>query len=117
MTHWSTRGLARAARPRCIAPALSHSTVAVILRDADLQPHRSRYWKTPTPDDAFRHQAARKSAEKMSIRLSSNLITYFLPGPKEVVYGAWGLFDDYRITYYALLKASGQSSGNITPVR
>jgi hypothetical protein len=59
MTHWSTRSLARAARLRGIAPAISHSTVAVILRDAALQPHRSRYWKTPIPDDAFRHQAAR----------------------------------------------------------
>jgi hypothetical protein len=59
MTHWSTRSLARAARLQGIAPAISHSTVAVILRDAALQPHRSRYWKTPTPDDTFRQQAAR----------------------------------------------------------
>lgn len=58
MTHWSTRSLARAAQLRGIAPSLSHSEVALILRDADLQPHRSRYWKTPTPDDNFRHQAA-----------------------------------------------------------
>jgi len=26
--------------------------------DVDLQPHRSRYWKTPTPDDAFQRKAA-----------------------------------------------------------
>ncbi|ATB28123.1 endonuclease DDE [Melittangium boletus DSM 14713] len=58
MTHWSTRSLARAAQPRGIAPAISHSEVALILRQADLQPHRSRYWKTPTPDDTFRHKAA-----------------------------------------------------------
>jgi len=58
MTHWSTRSLACAAQRRGIAPSLSHSEVALILRDADLQPHRSRYWKTPTPDDNFRHQAA-----------------------------------------------------------
>jgi hypothetical protein len=58
MTHWSTRSLARAAQLRGIAPALSHSEVALILRAAELQPHRSRYWKTPTPDDSFRHQAA-----------------------------------------------------------
>ncbi|MFL5350396.1 MAG: IS630 family transposase [Hyalangium sp.] len=58
MTHWSTRSLARAAQLRGIAPSLSHSEVSLILRDADLQPHRSRYWKTPTPDDTFRHQAA-----------------------------------------------------------
>jgi hypothetical protein len=43
---------------RGIAPTISHSEVALILRDADLQPHRTRYWKTPTPDDAFQHKAA-----------------------------------------------------------
>jgi hypothetical protein len=58
MTHWSTRSLARAAQLRGIAPTISHSEVALILRDADLQPHRSRYWKTPTPDDSFRRKAA-----------------------------------------------------------
>lgn len=59
MTHWSTRSLARVARRRRIAPAISHSTVAVILRDAQLQPHRSRYWKTATPDEDFHRKAAR----------------------------------------------------------
>lgn len=58
MTHWSTRSLARAAQLRGIAPSLSHSEVALLLRDAELQPHRARYWKTPTPDDNFRHRAA-----------------------------------------------------------
>ena len=57
MTHWSTRSLACVARHRGIAP-ISHATVALILRDADLQPHRVRYWKTPVPDDTFRHKAA-----------------------------------------------------------
>ncbi len=58
MTHWSTRSLALAARRQGIAPSISHSTVALILRDAELQPHRSRYWKTPVPDESFRSQAA-----------------------------------------------------------
>ena len=58
MTHWSTRSLARAAQLRGIAPTISHSEVALILRDADLRPHRSRYWKTPIPDDTFRSKAA-----------------------------------------------------------
>ncbi|MCP3143645.1 IS630 family transposase [Pyxidicoccus xibeiensis] len=58
MTHWSTRSLARVARECGIAPALSHSKVAVILTHAELQPHRSRYWKTPTLDDDFRKKAA-----------------------------------------------------------
>jgi hypothetical protein len=59
MTHWSTRSLARAAQRRGIAPTISHSTVGLILHDAELQPHRSRYWKTPTPDDTFRAKAAK----------------------------------------------------------
>jgi transposase len=59
MTHWSTRSLAQAARQQGIAPTLSHSTVALILRGAELQPHRSRYWKTPVPDDTFRTLAAK----------------------------------------------------------
>jgi hypothetical protein len=58
MTHWSTRSLALVARQRGIAPTLSHSTVALLLRDADLQPHRTRYWKTPTLDNTFRRKAA-----------------------------------------------------------
>jgi len=58
MTHWSTRSLARVARECGIAPTLSHSKVAVILKHAALQPHRSRYWKTPTLDDDFRKKAA-----------------------------------------------------------
>ncbi len=59
MTHWSTRSLALAARRQGISSTLSHSTVALILRDAELQPHRSRYWKTPVPDETFRAQAAK----------------------------------------------------------
>lgn len=59
MTHWSTRSLAEIADKRGIAPKIAHSTVSLILRSADLQPHRSRYWKTPKIDDAFLKRAAR----------------------------------------------------------
>lgn len=59
MTHWSTRSLAVVARQRGIAPTISHSTVALILRDAALQPHRTRYWKTPTLDESFRQKATK----------------------------------------------------------
>src|SRR6185437_7358979 len=51
MTHWSMRSLAQVAIERGLAPNIAHSTVSLILRAADLQPHRSRYWKTPTCDD------------------------------------------------------------------
>jgi hypothetical protein len=53
MTHWSTRSLAQVAVERGLVPAIAHSTVSLILRAADLQPHRSRYWKTPTLNTAF----------------------------------------------------------------
>jgi hypothetical protein len=59
MTHWSTRSLAQAAMAQGIRPWLTHSTVSVILRNASLQPHRSRYWKTPTLNETFRNRAAR----------------------------------------------------------
>jgi transposase len=59
LTHWSTRSLARVARERQIRPQIAHSTVSLILRDADLQPHRSRYWITPTLDAAFVERASR----------------------------------------------------------
>lgn len=59
ITHWSTRSLARVAAERGLVPRIAHSTVSLVLRDADLQPHRSRYWKTPTLDAEFRQRAAR----------------------------------------------------------
>lgn len=58
MTHWSTRSLAEIAIRRRIVPKIAHSTVSLILRNADLQPHRSRYWKTPTLNEEFRQRAA-----------------------------------------------------------
>jgi len=59
MTHWSTRSLAQAAEERGLVPKIAHSTVSLILRAADLQPHRSRYWRTPTIDAAFLKSAAK----------------------------------------------------------
>lgn len=53
MTHWSTRTLAKAAVCQGIVPHIAHSTVSLILRAADLQPHRARYWKTPHLDEDF----------------------------------------------------------------
>ncbi|XXT95306.1 IS630 family transposase [Sorangium sp. So ce834] len=59
MTHWSTRSLAKVAAERGLVPKIAHSTVSLILRTADLQPHRSRYWKTPTIDADFERRATR----------------------------------------------------------
>jgi RNA-directed DNA polymerase len=35
----------------------------------------------------------------------------------EVVYGAWGLFDDYRLAYHVRAKVGGRPKGIITPTR
>jgi len=59
LTHWSTRALAQIADQRGIRPRIAHSTVSLILRDADLQPHRSRYWITPTLNAEFLERASR----------------------------------------------------------
>jgi len=48
MTHWSTRSLAEIAMKRGLIPYIAHSTISLILRNADLQPHRSQYWIMPT---------------------------------------------------------------------
>jgi transposase len=58
MTHWSTRSLAQIAVERGLVPKIAHSTVSLLLRAADLQPHRSRYWKTPKLDAALIKRAA-----------------------------------------------------------
>lgn len=58
LTHWSTRSLAEVASMIDVVPHIAHSTVSLILRQADLQPHRYRYWKTPTFDESFAQQAA-----------------------------------------------------------
>lgn len=59
LTHWSTRSLTAIARERLHRPKLAHSTVSVIRRDADLQAHRSRYWKTPTLNAELVERASR----------------------------------------------------------
>lgn len=59
MTHWSTRSLAKIAMQQGLVSHIAHSTVSLILRHADLQPHRHRYWITPTLSKAFLEQASR----------------------------------------------------------
>jgi hypothetical protein len=59
MTHWSTRSLAAIAMQRGLVSHIAHSTVSLILRNADLQPHRSRYWITPTLSPDFLQMAGR----------------------------------------------------------
>lgn len=53
LTHWSNRTLAKVATAGGMVSHIAPSTVSLILRDAQLQPHRSRYWKTPTLNEQF----------------------------------------------------------------
>jgi hypothetical protein len=53
ITHWSSEDLARQAVDDKILPAISAATVRRILQDVDLQPHRTRYWKTARLDARF----------------------------------------------------------------
>jgi transposase len=59
LTRWSARSLQQAAVDAGIVPAIHYTTVAAILRRADLQPHRWRYWKTARWDPAAVARAAR----------------------------------------------------------
>ena len=57
ITHWSSLDLARQAVDDRIIPAISPATVRRILHDVDLQPHRTRYWKTARLDARFKERA------------------------------------------------------------
>src|SRR5918996_91585 len=59
LTHWSTRALATVAAARGIVPQIAHSTVALILQAADMQPQRARYWTTPTLNATFVERASK----------------------------------------------------------
>ena len=51
VTHWSQRSLAQAAGELESIDSIHQTTVRDILREADLQPQRFRYWKTTVWDD------------------------------------------------------------------
>jgi transposase len=57
ITHWSSADLARQACTDGIVAAICPRTVRRILHDVDLQPHRTRYWKTPRLDARFKERA------------------------------------------------------------
>jgi len=57
ITHWSSDDLARQAVADGIVACISPRTVRNILRDVDLQPHRTRYWKTARLDGQFKQRA------------------------------------------------------------
>lgn len=57
ITHWSSQDLAWQAMADGIVPAISSATIRRILQDVDLQPHRTRYWKTARWDEQFKQRA------------------------------------------------------------
>jgi hypothetical protein len=57
ITHWSTADLARQAVADGIVASVSPRTVWQVLHDVDLQPHRTRYWRTGRLDARFKERA------------------------------------------------------------
>ena len=57
VTHWSSFELARQAVRDGIIEAIDPATVRRILDAVDLQPHRTRYWRTARLDDQFKERA------------------------------------------------------------
>ncbi len=53
ITHWTSQDLARQAIAEGIVPQISARTVRRFLHEVDLQPHRTRYWKTARLDAQF----------------------------------------------------------------
>jgi len=59
LTHWASEDLARQAVADGIVERISARTVRRILASVDLQPHRTRYWRTARLDAEFRARAER----------------------------------------------------------
>ena len=57
ITHWTSEDLARQAVTDGIVPAISARAIRLILHDVDLQPHRTRYWRTARLDPLFKQRA------------------------------------------------------------
>ena len=59
LTHWDCRSLQQVVVEQVVVDAIPYTTVARILAEASLQPHRSRYWKTATIEAEFTALAAK----------------------------------------------------------
>ena len=57
ITHWSRQELARQIVHDGIVAQIHPRTISKILEQVDLQPHRTRYWKTSHLDEEFKHRA------------------------------------------------------------
>ena len=58
ITHWASADLARQAVLDGIVPGISARQIRRVLQEVDLQPHRTRYWKTPRLDERFLSRAS-----------------------------------------------------------
>jgi hypothetical protein len=59
ITHWSSADLERQAVADDIVAGISERTVRYILNDVEVQPHRTRSWKTARLDARFKERAER----------------------------------------------------------
>jgi hypothetical protein len=59
LTHWDCRSLQQCVIEQGVVDTIHYTTVAQILAEASLHPHRSRYWKTATIDETFLTLAAK----------------------------------------------------------
>lgn len=57
ISQWTARELADEMMKRQIVPRISERHVGRLLAEADLKPHLSRYWLTPSPDEQFGEKA------------------------------------------------------------
>ena len=57
ITHWASQDLARQAAADRIVSQISARSVRRILKEVDLQPHRTRSWKTSQLDAQFKERA------------------------------------------------------------
>jgi hypothetical protein len=59
VSRWDCRTLQQVVVEQAIVDSIHYTTVAHILAQARLHPHRSRYWKTARLDEEFLHLAAK----------------------------------------------------------
>jgi hypothetical protein len=59
VARWDCRTLQQVVVEHALVDSIHYTTVARILAEASLQPHRSRYWKTARLDDNFLRRAAK----------------------------------------------------------
>jgi DDE superfamily endonuclease len=57
ISRWDVRSLQQEVIAQAVVGSIHYTTVARMLAQASLQPHRCRYWKTAQIDDAFVQQA------------------------------------------------------------